>query len=114
VSNIKRAPVQLALPIGLRPKAPAPVVKPQYQTSERCRQVVREWQILLQLEGRVGKTLGELAAMTEASTRTIRRDLAVLEEAGFPLVNGMTESGKRWRVELWRNDDAPRADGGAR
>ncbi len=103
MSNPRKVPVQLALPIGLHPKV-APAIKPLYQTSDRCRMVVREWQILLELEGRVGKTLGDLARMTGASERTVRRDLAVLEEAGFPIVDTMTDSGKRWRVADWREE----------
>lgn len=100
--------VQLSLPIEPQLLPPTPVAKQKYRTSSRCAMVIREWQILLELEGRTWKTLHELAGKTGVSQRTIRRDLAVLEEAGFPLVDDVfDESGRRgWRVADWRKEVA--------
>jgi len=73
----------------------------------RGRSVIREWQILRSIEGRAGKTLAELAALHGVHQRTIRRDIQVLEAAGFPVVDEWTESGRRWRVVVdWRKEVA--------
>src|SRR2546428_5675307 len=48
-----------------------------------------------------GVTIDELASLCTVTTRTIRRDLQALEEAGFPLYDDKTsDDGKtRWRVD---------------
>jgi predicted DNA-binding transcriptional regulator YafY len=74
----------------------------------RNRQVIRLWRIVLRLDGRVGATLQELADALAVTTRTIRRDLEALEEAGFPLVDEIPEgtAARRWRVYDWRKEAA--------
>jgi predicted DNA-binding transcriptional regulator YafY len=82
----------------------------------RNRQVVRQWQIVRQIEGRHGKTLRELAEAFGVTTRTIRRDLEALEEAGFPLVDELEErcgaldypiaDARCWRIVDWRKEAA--------
>lgn len=73
------------------------------RVERRNRQVVRELQLILTLErARVGLTLRQLAAEFGVHDRTIRRDLAALEEAGVPLV----EEEHRWRVLDWRKEAA--------
>jgi predicted DNA-binding transcriptional regulator YafY len=55
---------------------------------ERHTEIVRQWRLLLALEGRArGLTLAELqeAAGEGVSDRTIRRDLNALGQAGFPI-----------------------------
>ena len=55
---------------------------------ERHTEIVRQWRLLLALEGRArGLTLRELqeAAGEGVSERTIRRDLNALAQAGFPI-----------------------------
>ena len=67
----------------------------------RNAEVIRQWQILREIETRrVGVTIHELAAEVGVSTRTIRRDLQALQEAGFAVYDeGGEQETKRWRVE---------------
>jgi len=71
--------------------------------------VVRQWEILKQLESGP-KSLDELARSVgdrRVTTRTIRRDLEVLEIARFPIYNDRDEDNTvRWR--LLRTGVAPR------
>jgi predicted DNA-binding transcriptional regulator YafY len=68
----------------------------------RNAEVIRQWTILREIERARGSgvTIDELAALCEVTTRTIRRDLQALEEAGFPLFDDKSsDDGKtRWRV----------------
>jgi predicted DNA-binding transcriptional regulator YafY len=68
----------------------------------RNAEVIRQWTILRAIErARVtGVTIDELAAQCDVTTRTIRRDLQALEEAGFPLFDDRShDDGKtRWKV----------------
>ena len=63
-------------------------------------QLLRQWKLLQRLsEEREGVLLSQLATDLAASDRTIRRDLAVLQSAGFPLSETRGERGvKRWRM----------------
>jgi predicted DNA-binding transcriptional regulator YafY len=64
----------------------------------RNQEVIRQWKLVFALEGaRLGRSIDELAAELKVSTRTIRRDLAALEEAGFPL-----EDHRRGEKTCWR------------
>ena len=53
----------------------------------RNAEVIRQWTILREIERARGGgvTIDELASLCAVTTRTIRRDLQALEEAGFPL-----------------------------
>lgn len=52
----------------------------------RNQEVIRQWKVLHALESsRHGVTIAALADELRVTTRTIRRDLAALQEAGFPL-----------------------------
>jgi len=68
----------------------------------RNAEVIRQWTILREIERARGSgaTLDELAALCGVTTRTIRRDLQALEEAGFPLYDDRShDDGRtRWRV----------------
>lgn len=63
-------------------------------------QLVRQWKLLQMLaESRVGFTLQELAVEFEVSDRSIRRDIAVLQTAGFPLEDITSARNlKRWKM----------------
>ena len=65
-------------------------------------QVTRQWHVLRLLESSRGLTLDELMQELPADyprhPRTLRRDLGVLEMAGFPLVNERIDGRVRWRM----------------
>lgn len=65
-------------------------------------QVTRQWHLLRRLEGSTGATIQELAESLPRDLpkhlRTIRRDLAALEAAGFPLITERVDGHTRWRL----------------
>ena len=67
----------------------------------RNQEVIRQWKVLHALESsRHGVTIDALADDVDVTTRTIRRDLAALQEAGFPLYDERDEDGRaRWRLD---------------
>jgi len=67
----------------------------------RNAEVIRQWQILKKIEAsRTGVTIHELADHAEVTTRTIRRDLQALQEAGFALFDdGDEHDTKRWKLD---------------
>lgn len=67
----------------------------------RNQEVIRQWRVLHALESsRHGVTIDGLARELEVTTRTIRRDLAALQEAGFALYDERDEDGRvRWRID---------------
>jgi proteasome accessory factor B len=67
----------------------------------RNAEVIRQWQILRQIESsRTGVTIHELAKEAGVTTRTIRRDLQALQEAGFAIFDeGEEHDTKRWKLE---------------
>jgi predicted DNA-binding transcriptional regulator YafY len=68
----------------------------------RNAEVIRQWTILREIERARGGgvTIDELASLCAVTTRTIRRDLQALEEAGFPLYDDRAagDGRTRWRV----------------
>jgi predicted DNA-binding transcriptional regulator YafY len=66
----------------------------------RNAEVIRQWQVLREIESRrTGVTIHELAAVVKVSTRTIRRDLQALQEAGFAVYDeGEASETKRWKL----------------
>jgi predicted DNA-binding transcriptional regulator YafY len=67
----------------------------------RNSEVIRQWTILREIErARSGVTIDELASLCGVTTRTIRRDLQALEEAGFPLFDDRSgDDGRtRWQI----------------
>jgi proteasome accessory factor B len=67
----------------------------------RNQEVIRQWKVLHALESsRHGATIDGLADELDVTTRTIRRDLAALQEAGFPLYDERDDDGRvHWRID---------------
>jgi predicted DNA-binding transcriptional regulator YafY len=66
----------------------------------RSQETIRQWQILRALAAsRLGLTVDDLAAGRRVTSRTIRRDLKALEEAGFPVYPDKAEGPTRWKLE---------------
>ncbi len=67
----------------------------------RNQEVIRQWKVLHALEAtRHGVGVDTLADELDVTTRTIRRDLAALQEAGFPLFDTRDDEGRvRWRLD---------------
>jgi predicted DNA-binding transcriptional regulator YafY len=67
----------------------------------RNAEVIRQWQILREIESRrAGVTIHDLAKQVKVTTRTIRRDLQALQESGFAIYDeGGEHETKRWRLE---------------
>jgi predicted DNA-binding transcriptional regulator YafY len=67
----------------------------------RNQEVIRQWKVLHALESsRHGASIDALARDLGVTTRTIRRDLAALQEAGFPLFDEKDDDGRvRWRMD---------------
>jgi proteasome accessory factor B len=72
-----------------------------YHLVPRNQEVIRQWKVLHALESsRHGVTIDALAGEVDVTTRTIRRDLAALQEAGFPLYDERDDDGRaRWRLD---------------
>lgn len=68
----------------------------------RNAEVIRQWSILREIEQAraAGVTIDQLASLCDVTTRTIRRDLQALEEAGFPVYDDRSsDDGRtRWRL----------------
>jgi predicted DNA-binding transcriptional regulator YafY len=68
----------------------------------RNAEVIRQWTILRDVERARGSgvTIDDLATLCEVTTRTIRRDLQALQEAGFPLYDDRSHDDGRTRWHL--------------
>ena len=62
-------------------------------------EVIRQWSILRDLESSRRLTIDDMAARTGVTTRTIRRDLEALQEAGFPLFDEVHDGKRYWTLE---------------
>jgi predicted DNA-binding transcriptional regulator YafY len=67
----------------------------------RNQEVIRQWRLLHALESsRHGATIDALSGELDVTTRTIRRDLAALQEAGFALYDERDDNGRvKWRID---------------
>ena len=65
----------------------------------RNAEVIRQWNILRDLEGARRLTIDDLAKRTGVTTRTIRRDLEALQTAGFPLYDEQIDGKRYWTLE---------------
>jgi len=65
----------------------------------RGNQITRQWATIKLLEGRSrGLAVAEIASHLEANIRTVYRDLADLQAAGFPLYSDPGDRGERWKL----------------
>jgi len=64
----------------------------------RNAEVVRQWKILRELEASRRGTINGLAEMCGVTTRTIRRDLDALQEAGFGLFDDKIDGKVYWKL----------------
>jgi predicted DNA-binding transcriptional regulator YafY len=64
----------------------------------RNAQLIRQWAILKQIEHNRWTTITDMAEHHVVSTKTIRRDLAALMEAGFPLYDERYDGKVYWRL----------------
>jgi predicted DNA-binding transcriptional regulator YafY len=64
----------------------------------RNAQLIRQWAMLKQIETNRWTTIADLAEHHVVSTKTIRRDLAALMEAGFPLYDERYDGKVYWRL----------------
>ena len=64
----------------------------------RNAQLIRQWAILKQIETTRWTTISDLSEHHAVSTKTIRRDLAALMEAGFPLYDERYDGKVYWRL----------------
>ena len=67
-------------------------------TMPRNAETIRQWRLLREIEARRGLTIRRMAELGGVSTRTIRRDLDALQEAGFPLYDELVDEERRWRL----------------
>ena len=67
----------------------------------RNQEVIRQWKVLHALEtARHGVAIDAMADDLGVTTRTIRRDLAALQEAGFPIYDERDDENRvRWRLD---------------
>ncbi len=68
----------------------------------RNAEVIRQWTILREIERArgAGVTIDDLSSRCGVTTRTIRRDLQALEEAGFPLFDDKSGDDRRTRWSI--------------
>ena len=64
----------------------------------RNAQLIRQWAMLKQIETNRWTTIADMADQHSVSTKTIRRDLAALMEAGFPLYDERYDGKVYWRL----------------
>jgi predicted DNA-binding transcriptional regulator YafY len=65
----------------------------------RNAEVIRQWKILRTLEGtRQGETVAALSRLCDVTQRTVWRDLAALQEVGFPLIDDKHTGSTRWKL----------------
>jgi predicted DNA-binding transcriptional regulator YafY len=66
----------------------------------RNAEVIRQWNILREVEASRRVTIDGLAERLGVTTRTIRRDLEALQTAGFPLYDESVDGRKYWTMDV--------------
>ena len=65
----------------------------------RSSEIVRQWEILREIDGaRTGIPIAKLAALRQVHPRTIRRDLDALARSGFPLFDEKVNGTSMWKL----------------
>jgi predicted DNA-binding transcriptional regulator YafY len=65
----------------------------------RNAEVIRQWNVVREIESRpAGVSIHHLARLTGVTTRTIRRDLDALQQAGFPLYDEKDDTRTLWKL----------------
>ena len=70
-------------------------------------QLTRQWKLVRLLAGRVGRTLVQLQSELGVTKRTIQRDIAALEAAGFPIVSEARNGTVFWHFMEGFHAEAP-------
>jgi len=70
-------------------------------------QLTRQWTLVRLLAGRTGRTLAQLRAELGVGKRTVQRDIAVLESAGFPIVSDSRNGTVFWHFMEGFHAEAP-------
>src|SRR5580765_6819606 len=65
----------------------------------RNSELIRQWTLLRQLAAVRTNTIPNLATELSVTTRTVRRDLAALQTAGFPIYDDTVNGTKFWRMD---------------
>ena len=65
----------------------------------RNNEVIRQWNILRELEASRRGTIAGLARKMKVTTRTIRRDLVALQTAGFPIYDEVIDKQRFWKLD---------------
>jgi len=78
----------------------------------RNSELIRQWTLLRQLAAVRTNTITHLAAELKVTTRTIRRDLAALRTAGFPIYDETVNGTKFQRDHRPGTDSLASADCG--
>jgi proteasome accessory factor B len=65
----------------------------------RNSELIRQWTLLQRIAASRTNTIPKLAADLNVTTRTIRRDLAALQAAGFPIYDDTVDGSKFWRMD---------------
>jgi predicted DNA-binding transcriptional regulator YafY len=70
-------------------------------------QLTRQWKLAQLLGGRYGRTLAQLRGELGVGKRTVQRDIAVLESAGFPVVSERQNGTVLWHFMEGFHAEAP-------
>ena len=65
----------------------------------RSAEVIRQWNVLRELEASRRATISGLAQKMDVTTRTIRRDLEALQVAGFPIFDELVDGKRFWKLD---------------
>jgi predicted DNA-binding transcriptional regulator YafY len=70
-------------------------------------QLARQWKLVQLLAGRMGRTLAQLRVELGVGKRTVQRDIAVLEGAGFPITTESHNGAVFWHFMVGFHVESP-------